>query len=155
MKWYIIFAVALLGVVVSCKRMPLETSHEFIRDYKGLDDLHFYTVPTGDQVVCTFLDGNSFASYVDVKTNVLENGSMQRLEISFTMQMGYVRSSKFERIDRSAFATVIHLQHFDVRKWEVVYKDEGGIHAINYGGILREPLKEYVPKPSEGPVTNL
>ena len=155
MKRYTIFAIALLVVVASCKRMPLETSGEFIRDYKGLDDFRFYTVPTGDQIVCTFLDGNSFASYVDVKTNVFEKGPMQILEVSFTMRVGYVRSSKFERIDRSAFATVIHLQPFDPRKWEVVYKDEGGIHAVNYGGILREPLKEYVPKPGEGAVTNL
>jgi hypothetical protein len=146
---------ALLGVVVSCQRMPLDTSKEFIRDYRGLDDLHLYTVPTGDQIVFTFLDGNSFSSEVGVKTNILQKGARQRLEISFTARVGCAPSSKFMQIDRSAFATVINLQHFDPQKWEVVYKDERGIHPINYCGILLEPLKEYVPKPSEGPVTNL
>ena len=42
-------------------------------EYRGLDDLHFYTVPAGNQIVCKFLDGNSYASYVDVKTNIVKD----------------------------------------------------------------------------------
>jgi hypothetical protein len=155
MRYCVRLAMALLVVLTSCKRMPLENSTEFVRDHKGLDNFHFYTVPAGNQIVCEFIDGNSFSSYVGIKTNIVKTASAQRLEISFTARIGYVPSSKFERIDSGAFATVIPLESFDVRKWDVVYRDESGTYPINYGGILREPLKPYVPGPGDGPVTNL
>ena len=144
----------LLVVLASCKTKPWDNSSEFIRDHKGLDDFHFYTVPAGNQIVCKFLDGNSFSSYVGIKTNIVETGLKLRLEISFTARLGYVPSSEFKRVEGGAFAAVIPLESFDVRKWDVVYKDESGTYPINYGGILREPLKPYVPGPGEGPVTN-
>ena len=155
MKLYLIFLIASLCVAVSCQRMPVDTSKEFIRDYRGLDDLHLYAVPTEDQLVLTFIDGNSFSSEVGVKTNIVRKWTRQRLEISFTSRIGCAPSSEFMEIDRSTFATFINLQHFDPQKWEAVYKDERGIYPIKYRGILLEPLKKYAPEPNEGIVTNL
>jgi len=140
-------------VLVSCQKDSLNRSSYFISPYGNLSALHFYSLNTGNYVIFKFWDGNSTASYVDVKINITKTGSRQVLQVTFVECIAHVSSPQFKHLEGDLTATVIPVKGFEPQKWDVVYKDESGLHSVEYGGILQEPLKPYISGRGEGPLS--